>query len=746
MNLEERVREGLRQAVAGIQSDDQAWGRLDRGLQNPRRQGGSVRRWGSAVVALAVAAAGIGFAIQRLSGAVRAGGHGSGGGIAFVKAGPKQGPGVDNTDIYLLGDDGRLRNLTDDPAAESSPAWSPDGSRVAFVRTSFSEGRLRTGIYVMNGDGTGMREVRACPDQRCFRSDLAWSPDGSRIAFVEDASQGETPFNALEVMDPDGSHVQVLCGSLDACGQGVAEPAWSPDGARLAFSNEGVSAFSGGGLLPSFIHVVNADGTGLRKLTGRTCHIGHDPIGSCPFFDTATRWSPDGGWIAFSRHLAGRPLEPLQPGFAHGSDTQIVLIRPDGSGLRPLATCRLDVYCEQVMVPAWSPDGHSIGYVPAVEKHPEIRIVSITDGRERAIRTCAEGCVDPYDVTWSPDGTQLAFQGSGRLPSLYIMASDGSGMHALVQGIEDDAIAWLPSNGRAASSIRPAPGISGPVGLTTESPPLVPGLIAFSHYTDDNEDASDIYTVHSDGSDLVRLTSNPDTDSGPAWSPDGNRIAFESYRVGSRNTNVWTMNADGSGQLPLTTFSGGATQAAWSPDGTRIAFSAGGAGPGTAIFLMNADGSNARQITDSSNGDMDPAWSPNGTLIAFTRASSTGGTGIYVITPDGTGLREVTHLPGSAEQPAWSPDGSRFAFEWNTAAGNDLYVINADGTGLRRLTSLPGGTASPTWSPDGSRIAFAYTDTAFRGAIYTIAADGTGLARVVGGNGAYLDPSWQPAG
>ena len=97
--------------------------------------------------------------------------------------------------------------------------------------------------------------------------------------------------------------------------------------------------------------------------------------------------------------------------------------------------------------------------------------------------------------------------------------------------------------------------------------PASAGRIAFSSYRDGNED---IYVVNADGTDEIRLTSDPSVDSSPDWSPDGRHIAFDSNRDGDYE--VYVMNADGSGLTQLThnrTIDGGPK---WSPDGNYILF------------------------------------------------------------------------------------------------------------------------------------------------------------------------------
>jgi Tol biopolymer transport system component len=742
VDLEDRLRASLRDRASGVTGSEGAWQRIEDAAYKRMAAGPDRRRLAAALVALAVAGAGIGFAIVSLARVRPAGGRPARG-IVFVKTGEPSGPGVDNTEISSINPDGSgLSNLTNSPGAESSVAWSPGGREAVFVRTSFAHGTLTSGVFVMNGDGTNAHEVLPCREQRCEFSDFAWSPDGARIALVE-RGKGGTVHDRIEVMNADGSDRREIC-SFPRCDQAPRAPVWSPDGRELAFSGQGSLFFLGQGLSPSALYVADADGGGVRKLSNLDCRIGHDPVGPCPYLDSAPAWSSEGRWIAFSRHMAGIGRdEPVPPGSPSGQNSQIVLIRPDGSDAHVLATCRGGVYCRQVMAPVWSPDGTRVAFVDAVDKHSVIRVVGVSGNESSVLSTCSGGrCPDPENLRWSPDGTALAFTSGVRTESLYRIGLEGPAV-VLARGVDGCCLAWLP--GQASTSISDSAQPSGehlPTALPSTTGPRLAGLIAFGHFAGSDEGNPDVYVVGAD-SQPAKLTSNPEFDGEPAWSPDGTKIAFASYRPGTSNTNVWVMNADGSGQRPLTHIRTGATQPAWSPDGTRIAFVADGPKSVPSIWVMNADGTGQGRISTPASGDSAPAWSPDGTLIAFDRSAGDDGA-IWVVRPDGTGLRKVTD-PGGEGRPAWSPDGSRIAFVWFTAGGNDLYVVDADGTGLRRLTNLEGSPESPNWSPDGTQIVFSYGVTAFRGGIYTVEADGRGLNFVAGGSGGWFEPSWQPA-
>jgi Tol biopolymer transport system component len=237
----------------------------------------------------------------------------------------------------------------------------------------------------------------------------------------------------------------------------------------------------------------------------------------------------------------------------------------------------------------------------------------------------------------------------------------------------------------------------------------------------------DIYVMNTRGGDQRRLTSDPGHEDLPTWSPDGKRIAFVSDRAG--NLEIYVMNADGSGQTRLTFGPGADYSPTWSPDGKRIAWRSDRDG-NAEIYAMNADGSNQVRLTNSAASDHSPAWGPDG-RIAFVSNRDTGTkTSLYLMKPDGTGVHRVTNGFWNELRPAWSADGTLIAFQADrdVPLGNvEIYVVAADGTRLQRLTTYAGKDDFPTWSPDGQTIAFARGPSAFAHEIYSMRADGSAV-------------------
>lgn len=196
---------------------------------------------------------------------------------------------------------------------EYSPAWSPDGARIAFGSVN-SLNELDPEIYVVDTDGSNMERLT---NNIGFDMEPAWSPDGARIAFMS-TRDGSWE---IYVMNADGSDVEPLTNN------GGGNPAWSPDGARIAFASTSDGSAE--------IYVMNADGSDVERLTNNSAA------------DWSPAWSPDGARIAFASDRD-----------TNGKWREIYVMNADGGDVERLTDS--DVY--GAWSPAWSPGGTEIAF------------------------------------------------------------------------------------------------------------------------------------------------------------------------------------------------------------------------------------------------------------------------------------------------------------------------------------------------------------------------------------------------
>lgn len=275
-----------------------------------------------------------------------------------------------NREIYVTDACGRSQiNLTNHPSADMSPAWSPDGTKIAFVSD-----RQPQGIYIMTADGRNQRFLTEGHDP-------AWLTDGSKIIFIKGTHE-------ICIVKPDGTDKHSI--TIDPASARVhdfqflteknsfSKPSVSPDSSTIAFA---IGKWSSG--WPYAIYLMQMDGTGLRSLREDKFVSGNEPS-----------WSPEGQMIAFRN----------DPGYS--------LSFPEGRRYGgPLDIVSFDTAVDTTQLPKkiwsyggldWSPDGASIAFSGHRKKEDinESINIFITCIGTNIIRKITEGKGNNWDPSW----------------------------------------------------------------------------------------------------------------------------------------------------------------------------------------------------------------------------------------------------------------------------------------------------------------------------------------------------------
>lgn len=313
---------------------------------------------------------------------------------------------------------------------------------------------------------------------------------------------------------------------------------------------------------------------------------------------------------------------------------------------------------------------------------------------------------------WSPDSTWIAF-------------GNDTGLHGT--SLSEDYIYVIKADGSSLSRISDPP--ERDTWYADYSPSVSPAgsRIAFTTYRHRGpfpwfgDRSLEIGSSAPDGSDYRRLTDHKASDTNPAWSPDGTRIAFLSDRGEDVGLAIYVMNADGSEVQRITPQGLRVRNSppSWSPDGRHIAFLTQGNDP--TLHIIGADGSNWIKIADTTYG---LSWSPDGKRLAFVFRSKEDPPifNLYTATPDGTSIQKIPmdYIISdvySGRYLSWSPDGSETRFfgrlrlpGQTTSTG--VHALQVDGSGLRTIIELR-STARISFSPDDSSLAIRHNRSGY---------------------------------
>jgi len=417
---------------------------------------------------------------------------------------------------------------------------------------------------------------------------------------------------------------------------GVCCPTWSPDNRQIAFMRFQKKGFT--------INVVSALGG-----TEKTLYTVEDGLrGMCAHID----WSPDGKWMSFA-----------QP-WMNGSSFRIALISLDDLTVRLLTSPIAQEYDCQ---PAFSPDSSKVaferGSIGGLAK--DTFVVPVAGG---AVRRLTFDNAWGGSPAWTQDGAEIVFSSNRGGPMNLWRVSSTGGSPRPVAGVS--AIAYNPSISRKGN------------------------YLAYEHDTV----GSGIWRIkladktHSSGDPAQSITARGMINLRPNFSPDGNKVVFESDRLGF--SDIWYCDSDGSNCAQLTSLHGTAGTARWSPDGQHIAFEFQSQHYYDIYVLDMPDGRPRRLLTfpDSDNGA--PNWSRDGKWIYFYSSHEKGSLQLWKVPFQGGAPVRVTKNGGV--YAAESQDG-RFLY-YSKMEQPGIWKMSLNGGEEVRVLDQPEGFRWYNWA------------------------------------------------
>ena len=250
----------------------------------------------------------------------------------------------------------------------------------------------------------------------------------------------------------------------------------------------------------------------------------------------------------------------------------------------------------------------------------------------------------------------------------------------------------------------------------------------------------ELYIVGMDGQDLRKVTDNRSFNLFPRWSPDGQWLAYTSFRTGTPI--VYLRNVSTGAEKEVVRFGGSKAPGGFSPDGVWLYAGVSQAG-NSDIYRVRVIGNDTEKVVEGWGLDVSPSPSPDGRQFAFV--SDRGGSPqIYVKTIGVAGEKRISNAAGYATSPSWSPAGDRIAYTARSGGRFIVATVAPDGSGSREVaTATDGDCEDPSFSPDGRSLVYTYRKKDYS-ALKIISSDGRRQRTLVSGLGDVGSPAWSP--
>lgn len=340
-------------------------------------------------------------------------------------------------DLYTMRPNGRnVTRLTDYYGPDRDPAWSPDGRHIAFWSRcagaeTCSYGGLMAlrpwSIVMMDADGSNKTIVERA-------TQFSWSPDSTKLALTVNAGTGAAPSVGIHYVETGKPGLMRLTTT-----RGDGQPAWSPDGKRIAYTSPVRVPPQPGAVENAIdvreIYVMNADGSDSRKLVGVEQEASPTP-------NAPLRWSPDGTRLLYYsvRDECQQVDEPEEVGDKPSCTKATSISQTYVVDVASGRLARVSTDSGVPPWPVWSPDGKRIAFTSNRDGNDEIYVMD-ADGSN--VKRLTNNDAEDEWPTWSPDSKKLTFQSfrDGNW-EIYVMNADGSGQRNISKNSAAD---WEPS-------------------------------------------------------------------------------------------------------------------------------------------------------------------------------------------------------------------------------------------------------------------------------------------------------------